>query len=163
MMKYLSNCFWLLVPLLVWNIVFTSRLPWGYARDVFWRDIPSWIGITENITRILVFTLPILMQFSLKTSVQKAGLGIYLIGLLLYFASWILQIYFPQSSWSRSLWGYAAPAYTTIIFFIGIGLIGKTSFIELSSISIIYLAISVAFVAIHTAHTYIIFQRIEPL
>lgn len=161
-MKYLRNCFWLLIPVFAWNIVFISRLPPEYAPDIFWKDITPLIGRVENITRILVFALPVLMQFSLKTSVQKVGWGIYIAGLLLYFSSWILQIYFPQSGWSRSLWGYTAPAYTTVVFFVGIGLIGKTSFIKLPHITIIYIILSVIFVAVHTAHSYVVFQRFKP-
>lgn len=160
-MKYLSNCFWLLIPVFAWNIVFISSLPAGYSRDIFWKDIPPLIGTTENIARILVFALPVLMHFSLKTPVQKAGLGIYLVGLLLYFASWILQMYFPQSGWSQSLWGYTAPAYTTVVFLVGIGLIGKKSFIKLPHITIIYIVLLVIFVAVHTAHSYVVFQRIQ--
>jgi len=161
-MKYLSNCFWLLVPIFVCNIVFISRLPSSYARDIFWKDIPPFIRTTENIARIVIFTLPVLMQFSLKTPIQKAGLGIYMLGLVLYFASWILQMYFPQSDWSHSLWGYAAPAYTTIVFFAGIGMIGRKSFVALPHISIIYIIFSVFFVAVHTAHSYVVFQRLQP-
>ncbi|MEM9671797.1 MAG: hypothetical protein ACFB15_22550 [Cyclobacteriaceae bacterium] len=160
-MKYLINCFWLLIPLFVWNIVFISRLPCSYAPATFWKDIPPLIGTTENIARMLVFTLPVLMQFSLKTPVQKAGLSIYLLGLVLYFASWLLQIYFLQSDWSRSLWGYTAPAYTTIIFFVGISLIGQTSWVKLPGISVIYLVVSIIFVVVHTAHSYLVFQRLN--
>ncbi len=103
------------------------------------------------------------MKFSLRNPVQKAGLGIYLVRLLLYFSSWVLQMYLLQSGWSRSLWGYAAPAYVTIIFFIGIGLIGQTFFIKFSGISMTYLALLIVFVAVHTAHASLVFQRITPL
>ena len=157
---YLKNCFMLLVPIFLWNLAFINSLPETYSRDFFWKDIPAGISVPESILRILVFTLPFLMPLYFKESIQKTGLRWYLIGTALYFLSWIAQISWPESPWSRSLLGFTAPAFTPLIFMIGIGLIGQKSFIRISYISWIYIGLSVLFVAFHTSHAVVVFQRI---
>ena len=125
---YFLNCFILVIPVFVWNIIFISVLPKGYYRELFWKDISPVIGVTENILRIVVFISPLFMQFSFETTSQKVGLAIYLIGLAIYFLSWTLQIYYPKSTWSRNIFGFMAPAFTPIIWLIGISLIGNRFF-----------------------------------
>jgi hypothetical protein len=158
--NYVLNCFILLIPILLWNILLAASLPIGYSMEVFWEDIPPIIGTTENILRIIIFSLPFLMPLTIKTPGQKFGLGIYLAGVAVYFLSWMMQIYYPNSAWSNSLPGFLAPAYTTIIWFTGIGLIGNRLFINIPYKSIIYIAISAAFVFVHTTHAYIVFMRL---
>ncbi len=159
-LKYASNCFILIIPILLWNILFAASLPIGYSRSFFEPDILPIIGTTENILRIIVFFLPLLMPLTIKINSQKIGLGIYLMGLAIYFLSWIMQIYYPDSNWSSSLFGFLAPAYTTIIWFIGIGLIGNKLFIKIPYKPIIYIAISAVFVVVHTTHAYIVYLRL---
>jgi len=158
--RYFLNCFLLLIPVFIWNLIFVKSLPKGYAMDFFWKEIPAIIGNTENILRIIVFILPVSMLFSLQTKLQRTGFGLYISGIILYFLSWIVQIYFPESFWSKSILGFMAPAYTTIIWFAGIGLIGKNSFIKIPGMSAIYIVISTVFVIVHSIHCYIVFQRL---
>ncbi len=158
--KYFLNCFLLLIPIFIWNLIFIDSLPQNYNMDFPMKDIPTIIGIVENILRIIVFVLPLTMVFSLKTKTQKIGLIIYIIGTILYFLSWIALIYFPESLWSKSILGFMALAYTTIIWFIGIGMIGKTSFIKIPYISSLYILISLLFVLFHSIHAFIVFQRL---
>lgn len=158
--KYLKNCFLLLVPILLWNILLVDYLPKAYSPDFFWKDIPGYIGITENILRIVVMGMPLIMLLSIKTATQKRGLLIYLIGVMLYFLSWIVMILIPESSWSQSAAGFMAPAYTTIIWFIGIALIGSASYFKISNLTFIYMGVSLLFVIFHTLHTYVVFQRL---
>ncbi len=159
-LKYASNCFILVIPILLWNVLLANSLPRGYSRTFFEKDIPLIIDTTENILRIIVFSLPLLMPLTIKINSQKIGLGIYLMGLAIYFLSWIMQIYYPDSNWSSSLFGFLAPAYTTIIWFIGIGLIGNKLFIKIPYKPIIYIAISAVFVVVHTTHAYIVYLRL---
>ena len=159
-LKYASNCFILVIPIFLWNILFAASLPRGYSMEFFWKDIPPIIGTTENVLRIIVFFLPLLMPLTIKTTGQKIGLGIYLVGLAIYFLSWIMQIYYPASTWSSSLFGFLAPAYTTIIWFIGIGLVGNKLFIKIPYKPIIYIALSAAFVVVHTGHAFIVYKRL---
>jgi hypothetical protein len=94
----------------------------------FWNNIPYFIRISENILRAIVFFLPLLLKLEINEPQQKIGFLIYMAGIGVYFMSWLMQIYFPDSSWSQSVFGFMAPAYTTIIWFVGIGLIGKSPF-----------------------------------
>ncbi len=148
-----------MIPIFLWNLFLTSYLPNGYSMDVFWKDIPPLIGNTENILRIIVFMLPLVMTFSLKSRQQKIGFVVFLAGLILYFSSWLMQIYLPESNWSNSIFGFMAPAYTTLIWFVGIGLIGNTSVLKIPFISHIYIGSSLAFVIVHSIHTYIVYMR----
>lgn len=58
MRRYGSNCGWLLLPVLLWNVAFADRLPAPFHVAEFWRDIPGKLAITENSLRWLVFALP---------------------------------------------------------------------------------------------------------
>jgi len=159
-MKFILSCFLLLIPLFLWNIIFFDYLPEPYTPDVFGKDIPNWIGYSENILRIIVFAIPAIMVFSLKSRLQKIGFRIYLTGIFVYFLSWIFVIIYPQSDWTAHPIGFMAPAYTTIIFFVGIGLIGNRAFFYIPYLSLIYIGLSILFVVIHTTHAFIVFQRL---
>lgn len=157
--SYLLNCFLLLIPIFLWNILLYDYLPDLYQTDFFDRDLPKFIVYSENILRVIVFVLPVFMIFSLRTKQQKRGFKLYLVGVLLYFSSWVLVIIAPESAWSKSLIGFTAPAFTTIIWFIGIGLIGSKSYFNIPYLSWIYIGVSLFFVMIHVAHTYLIFDN----
>lgn len=154
------NGFLLLIPIFIWNIIFIKRLPNAFSRKIFWKDIPSIIGWTENGLRVLVFALPLFMSISFETEQQKIGLWIYLLGMSVYFATWIMQIYFNDSRWSKSMAGFMAPAYTTLVWFVGIGLIGQSSFVKIPYFSAIYFSAVTFFVIVHTIHAYIVFKRL---
>ena len=156
--NYISNCFLLLIPVLLWNIFLVEYLPKGYSPEYFDKDIPSLVTYGEQILRIAVFLFPLLMVLSLKTRRQKIGFLIYILGLVIYFMSWIMLIVYPESNWSTSLIGFMAPAFTTLIFFVGIRLIGEKSFINIPYLSQSYIVISIVFVFVHSAHTYIVYQ-----
>ena len=160
MTKYLVNCFLLLLPVFFWNIAFIRRLPKGYTSKEIWDNVPSWLSITENILRTIVFILPLLLILSLQTKTQKFGLILYLVGLLIYFSSWLLQIFIPNSYWSTGIIGFMAPAFTSIIWLIGIGIIGQQSFINIPRIATIYIFLSIAFVIIHTYHSYLAYNHL---
>lgn len=157
---YFQNCFLLLLPILLWNLIFMKALPVQFQKATFWHAIPSYIRIPENILRIVVFMCPLFMKLSISEPHQKLGLILYVFGVCLYFGSWIAPIYFPQSAWSKSCWGFTAPAYTTIIWFAGIGLIGSSLFINIPYHCSVYLVISALFVNLHTIHVYIVYSRL---
>ena len=157
--NYLANCFLLLIPLILWNIALIDYLPKKYGIDVFNKNIPVIIKYSENGIRFILFTLPVFMILSLKTNLQKIGFSMYILGIILYFSSWLLVIINPDSSWSQSLIGFMAPAYTTILFFVGIGLIGNKAFFKFPHLSLVYISLSILFVIVHSLHTYIVFMR----
>jgi len=158
--KYLSNCFLLLLPVFLWNILFVNYLPESYSPAVFEKDIPLLISYSEIFLRIIVFAFPTVMIFSLKTKQQKIGFSIYLIGVLIYFSSWSVIIIAPESNWSKSMIGFTAPAFTTLVWFIGIALIGDKSFLRIKHTSLIYILFSILFVVMHTLHVYIVFLKL---
>jgi len=158
--KYILNCFLLLVPIFLWNVFLVDYLPSSYSPEVFDSNIPTLISYGENALRFIVFVLPAIMILSMKTRIEKIGLSFYLLGTLIYFSSWVAVIHYPNSYWSLSGFGFTAPAHTTIIWFIGIGLIGNKSFLKIPHFSKIYIALSVLFVLFHTLHASIVFNRL---
>jgi hypothetical protein len=139
------NCFILIVPVLLWNAIFTSKLPAGYVSD---EGVPQVILILEHVFRIPAFLYPILLPLQMKDWHGKAGMVIYVVGVVVYFASWIMQLYFQETRWSTSALGILAPAYTPLIWMLGIGLIGHSWF---------YVLISVLFSFIHVLHNVQVF------
>jgi hypothetical protein len=135
------NCFWLIVPLLIWNLVYGPKLI--DPRITSDAHSPVWQLIAENITRIGIFMLPLLIPLQLRSPLGKAGLAVYIIGTLVYFASWLPLLFAPGSAWSNSPPGLLAPALTPLLCFLGIALIGH---------SWAYGALALLFIAIHTWH-----------
>ena len=157
--NYLLNCMLLLLPIMAWNLIFTSKLPVPYSREVFWRDIPAFIANGENIFRLLVFILPLLMPIRIETQSQKLGLWLCITGTTIYFLSWLAQIYFPQSAWSLSAFGFLAPAYTPLLWLFGIGLIGRVLYFPSLYRSWMYIVASIIFIGFHLSHALTVYLR----
>lgn len=159
--KYLKNCFLLLIPIIIWNLAFRDLLPTPFTFEVFWDDIPGFVYWGENFFRILVFSFPLLMPLSLFTKKQKLGLVIYLLGTFIYFLSWRPLILYPASSWSTSLIGFIAPAFTPLVMLVGIALIGNKLFFGFRQSTIVYLLVSVVFTIFHTWHVMIVYSALN--
>ncbi len=157
---YLFNCIWLIAPIMLFNVLLANRLPAPFQMDNFWKDIPAVLGTGENVLRGLVCFLPALMPLSVATRVQKAGLWIYAIGVLVYFLSWTAQILWPQSAWSTSWIGFLAPAYTALFWLVGIGLLGDRLYFQSPYRSWMYLGLAGVFIAFHVTHTWTVFARL---
>lgn len=158
--KYLLNGFLLLVPVLLWNLWLYDDLPDSYQAHVFWTHIPRVIAYGENFLRIAIFALPVMMPLLPIERPQKIGLAIYGFGILVYGCSWWAVIQWPNSWWALSAMGFTAPAYTSLIWLIGIGLVGNRTFFNLRNPSIAYIMVSVAFVVFHTTHAYLVYYRL---
>jgi hypothetical protein len=158
-MKYLLNCMLLLMPIMAWNVIFSSKLPVLYSPTVFSKDIPSIIANGENFFRLIVFILPVLMPMRIETQSQRLGLWLYITGTVIYFVSWLAQIYFPQSSWSLSVFGFLAPAYTPLVWLVGIGLIGDALYFSSPYRSWMYITTSITFISFHLSHALTVFIR----
>ncbi len=154
MSKYLLNCFLLLIPVFVLNIVFINSLPQSYSAN-----IQNTTNTLQSVFRIIIFILPLIMSISIEMKLQKFGLVLYIVGIVLYFISWIMQTHYPDSIWSQSVFGFLAPAYTPILWLVGIGLIGKVFFVRIPSFPIIYITLSLMFVLFHTLHIYGLCRR----
>lgn len=135
------NCLWLILPMLVWNLILGSRI--NDPRISSDANSSSWLLISENIMRMAVFIYPLLLPLQMKDLWSKTGLVIYILGTLVYFASWLPLILAPQSVWSNSVVGLLAPRITPLIAFLGIALIGQ---------SWPYGLIAIMFTFLHTWH-----------
>jgi hypothetical protein len=160
--KYLLNCLLLIIPALAFNVIFTRQLPPAYQADVFWKDIPGWLGTCENLLRSLVFILPVLMPLNVTTREQRVGVGLFFLGTLIYFLAWIVLILYPASAWSTSAFGFMAPAYTPLLWLVGIGLIGDKLFVDVPYKPWIYIGLVIIFLCFHNTHASIVYSRNYP-
>ncbi len=159
MKQYILNCFLLLLPIFAWNMVFANKLPQKYTDKGKWNDIPKALAAIENTFRTIVFLSPVLMILNINNDRTTIGLIIYIIGLIIYFLAWLLQMYRPDSPWSKSLLGMMAPAFTPIIWLNGIALIGQENFLKIPGFSLFYIIISLIFISVHSLHAYIVFKQ----
>jgi hypothetical protein len=159
--RYIFTCFLLMLPILVWNILLTNHLPEPFQAQVFQKDIPLVISYGETIARIGIFVLAFLMPLKIVRPVQKAGLAVYLVGLVLYFSSWLLLIFLPDNVWSESWVGFMAPAYTPLVWLGGIGLMGDSFSFNLPYRRWLFWVVAVVFLVFHNLHTYMIYCRVH--
>ncbi|MCW4039882.1 MAG: hypothetical protein NWE83_03905 [Candidatus Bathyarchaeota archaeon] len=135
------NCLWLMIPILAWNAAFSSKL--AHPAFKFDEAVPKRILMLENVLRGSVTILPLFMPLRWDTPQSKIGIAVYLVGLVVYFASWAPLMIKPASAWSNSLLGFLAPAYTPLLWLVGIMLISGWW---------PYLVLSLAFVGVHISH-----------
>ncbi len=159
--RYATSCGLLLVPALLWNLVFASRLPPAFSASVIARDVPPWLTMLENGSRVVVFALPFFMPLDVAAPVQRERLGLFAAGTLVYFASWLPLLTAPSSSWSMSAVGFLAPAYTPAIWLLGLALLGRRLFWGASYRWWMYLPVSVVFLCAHIVHTWLLVSRIR--
>lgn len=153
----LFNCFWLVLPVLLWNLAFS--LPGKYAAPIFWCDIPHLVTDGENVSRLLVILVPLVLVPHLRRRSQRLGLLLYSVGLAAYAASWLVLILLPTSAWSTSLFGLLAPTYTPLAWAVGIGLVGDTLPWRSGYRPWMYILIATVFTSFHVAHAAIVFTR----
>jgi hypothetical protein len=158
--RYGLNWGLLLIPAIVWNVALAGRLPPFFASEA-WLNIPRPLALIESSSRLAVFSLPFLMPLKLERS-SKTGLLTYAAGMLVYFASWLPLILAPSSAWSSSALGLAAPAYTPSLWLLGIALAGRQLFWGSFYRWWMYALLSIAFLAAHTSHALLAFQRSHP-
>lgn len=155
--KYLFNCFVLTIPILIWNILLTDQLPKTTKPEILLQNISPIIIYGENIVRVIVFASMVFMPIQISKTIQKKGLLLFLFGTIIYFTSWLALIYYPDSLWSKSTLGVLSPAYTPVLWLIGIGLIGDTFYFNLPYKRWIFISLSIIFLVFHNIHTYKIY------
>ena len=136
------NTFYLLVPIFLWNLVLAKKIQ--QVSRISSEDKVKWLAVLENILRLPVFLLPLFMPLKFSGGTAPAGWLLYILGSFLYYFSWVVLISRPQSRWSSARLGLLAPAYTTIFWLAGIGLIAA---------SWGYILISLVFVLVHMLNT----------
>lgn len=163
-LPYLAIGFWLVLPPLIIDGLFTASLPAAFHPEIFWRDIPAVLSWAENILRFAVIALTLLLPLpwplaGLRT--RRLGLTIYAVGLIAYALSWLMLIAWPDSGWSTSAIGFAAPAWTPLLWLAGIGLVTEPARLgRFRLILPLYWLVLIAFVAAHVTHTLMVFGRL---
>ena len=158
--KVISNGFVPIIPILVWNKLFVSRLPAAFDAKTFNRGISLILISSENMFRAMVFIMPLFFRTNLSSSMGKVGFLIFLSGASLYFLSWLMLIYFPDTTWSTSLFGFTAPAFTPLIWLVGLGLMADSYYFNAPYFKWHYLLPAAAFTGFHLLHTWHIYKRI---
>jgi len=149
-LKYMNNCFLLFVPILVFNVMLFKKLPAYYIKKI---NHP--IVILETVIRILTIAFSIIMNANIQ---NKAGLTVYICGVIIYFSSYFIEIYFSETFFAKKLVVLLAPYWTSIIWLLGIGLIGNNLFINIPYHFTFYMLLSVLFTTIHTIHGYMCYK-----
>ena len=157
---YAVNCFVLMLPVMLWNVLLASKLPPYFQPAIFNNNIPALIVAAENISRALVFLMTLLMPLSPVTQQQKTGLLLYVAGVLIYFSSWLALIYFPHSNWSTSVFGFLAPAYTPLLWLTGIALTGSRFYFNITYRRWYFMAACIIFLLFHNVHTFLVFKQV---
>ena len=156
----LRNGALLIVPPMIISFGLWGFLPNAYSPDIFWKDIPEWLGLFEKIFRFIVFGLPGILYFGKKEKGQTLGWYLYFGGLVTYLASYLAQILFPTSVWSQSAIGFSAGAWTTIFWLVGIGLVCARSWLPIPWHRAIYLLSASTFLVFHTWHALLIYSNL---
>ena len=157
--RYVRSCFWLLIPILALNLLFTKSLPPAFQADVFWRNIPRALAISENVLRVVVMILPTLVPLGVETRAQRVGVAVFVLGFGAYAGSWAALIVAPGSAWAMSAPGFTAPAWTPALWLLGLVLLAERSFIPRVRPRPIFAVCAVAFVALHVTHAALVFER----
>ncbi|WP_299347794.1 hypothetical protein [uncultured Maritalea sp.] len=159
--RWLRSCIWLWVPPLVASFAFWPNLGAAYQPKEFWRDIPPLLGLVENVSRFVVIALSVVMLLEWRGSTQRVGLFVYAIGLSLYICCQWAIVADPTGAWATSAIGFLAPAYTPIIWVIGIGLIGsRPVYDRIPWRNSVFFGLAGVFLAAHNAHAWLVFSRL---
>jgi hypothetical protein len=162
LLRSATSCGLLLIPAFAWNIALFDQLPPAFAKTVFWYDIPSFLAAIENVARTLVFALPFFMPLEVKAPIQRRGLLLFTAGTLIYFASWLALIIWPSSAWSVSAAGFMAPAYTPLLWLLGLAMVGRRLIWGHGYRWWFYLPVAAVFLIAHIWHTAIVYARNPP-
>jgi len=152
--NYKNNCFWFFLPIIIFNIIFTKYLPEHYLKN-----IKHPIVTLETIARTVTIVFTVIMEIKLDNKVGKVGLIVYIIGALIYFCSYFIVIKLPVTSFNNNIAVLLAPYWTSVLWLIGIGLIGNKLFVIIPYNYIIYIIISIVFAMLHSIHGYICYKE----
>lgn len=69
----LRNGALLIIPPTIITFGLWGALPAAYGSNLLEKNIPTWLGLFENIFRILVFSLLVILYFGKKETGQPLG------------------------------------------------------------------------------------------
>jgi len=158
-LRIASNGYLPIIPILVWNILFTSKLPRAYQPELFNTNIPLAIMIGENIFRSIIFILPLFFKLNYSSPIGKKGLIIFCSGVVLYFSSWLMLIYAPNPEWGSNIMGFSAPAYTPIIWLFGLSLMVDSYYFKFAYSKWHFMLPSIVFSMFHITHAVYVYSQ----
>lgn len=156
---YVITCGLLLLPILAWNFALLDRLPSAISEPELWGAIPQPLAFAENVLRFLVFAMPFFMPLLVSTRRQKVGAALFIFGTLVYSLSWVPLITLPSSSWATSAAGFLAPAYTPVLWLLGLALLGQKFSWGGYYRPWMYASLSMLFLAAHFSHAIIVYAH----
>ena len=118
-----------LIPPLLWNIVFATKLPKTYYEGT----APAALTVVENVFRTATMLYPVFIPVDTDNPGFYAGLATYSIGLALYFGSWSIMMFSERDDLKQNAFIKLAPAYTPIIWLIGISLMSGSTILPILS------------------------------
>lgn len=139
------NCLLLVAPLLVFNGLFTARLPDGLYHD---EGLPSALLLPESALRVLVFVAPLWLPLSLE---RRGPLILFAVGSALYLLSWIPAL--ADLEGARHIAVYLLPYTTPLIWLLALAWMGA---------SWLFAVASLVFFAVHTAHGVLAHRALDP-
>jgi len=151
--NYKNSCFWFFIPIIIFNIILTKYLP-----EYYLKNIKHPIVTIETIARVITILFSVIMSITINNKIGKIGLIVYIIGVLIYFCSYFIVIKFPATSFNNNLVIILSPYWTSVLWLIGIGLLGNKLFINIPYHFVIYIVISIIFATVHSIHGYICFN-----
>ncbi len=141
----LWNGFWLILPAIVWNVIFASRLTAsGFTDD---SAVPPAILWSETTLRVVLFAGPILL--ALRFPLSAAWLAVLAFGYVLYYASWLPHLVAPDGALAQDPVIILGPAITPLVWLLAIAALTGSR---------LYAAASIAFIAVHVAHQFFSFR-----
>ncbi len=155
------NGFIFLIPILIWNLFLTPKLPVEYDPVRFDEKVPKVLLVLEHLFRTIVFLLPLLFRVDITSRTGTFGVIVYIAGLFLYFASWLVLILLPRRVWRKNFLLFSAPATTPLLWLTGIGLMAESYYFNLTLRPEHYLIPSIIFVVLHGAHSLFAYRKKE--
>lgn len=154
---YIFNGFLLTLPVIAWNAILAQRLPPFFNQGMEDQGTAAMISIAEQVCRVLFFIITFLMPLQRSSAATLQSRVLYIAGLLLYVASWIPLVWFPGSSWSVSLPGLTAPAWTPLFWMSGIICLGEGFSFGIPYKPWLPWSVLILFLLFHNLHTCLIF------
>ena len=130
------NFFLFMLPPLVWNIIFASRLD----MSAFSGTVPKPYEAVEWLLRMGALLFPIFLPIKTNAPLFFPGLVLYATGLILYAASWLPFMSKPSAKGPQSPLFLFAPTYLPLTWLGGVSLMSG---------SWIHACVSAAFIGFH--------------
>lgn len=124
------NGAWLVLPPLAVSLGLWGVLPPAYADGVFAASVPGWWNLTENVLRVLVFSVPAVLVFGASSPIQRVGWAVYAVGLAAYVASYLILALGPETHWATSAVGFTAPAWTPGVWLLGVAMVCQRTWLR---------------------------------